>query len=188
MKIYVFIPLLLLAGCRPAIDMEDVENRAHGLSYIRGTRQLVNGKVIVKSAAGKIIEVHRFKNGQPIGNWYSYSDEDKILSQGFGADAKKYEPKMGGITLNHSFVSINQTGDFAYATCYVDNTAVFEQPRHLLRLSNEILKEYAKKYRLNRVFLYDDAHEYTVDASALLNNDYKIDTIKGRDKKTVFIQ
>jgi hypothetical protein len=188
MRLHIFILLFLFVSCKSSIDIDNIEQREHGLSYIKGTDKLVDGKVIRKLENGKTVELHNFKDGKPIGNWYAYDDNGKVLSHGFGVDAKKYEKKLNNIDLTNSFLSINQTGDFTYATFFLDNTKLFENPVLMVNLSKEIFNEYSVEYKFEKVFLYDKEHEYTISKSATINSSYNIDTVKGKDKKTIFIR
>ena len=148
----------------------------------------MEGEVFRKLENGKIGELHNFKNGKPIGNWYVYGDNGKVLSHGFGADAKKYEKKLGNIDLTNSFLSLNQTGDFTYLTFYLDNKELFENPNLMVRLSKEVFDDYSLQYKFDDVFLYDKEHEYTISKSATSSDSYKIDTVIGKNKKTIFIK
>ena len=188
MRLHIFILSFLLVGCKSSIDIDNIEQREHGLSYIKGTDKLVNGQVVRKLENGKTSELHNFKDGKPIGNWYAYGDNGKVLSHGFGVDAKKYENKLDSIDLTNSFLSINQTGDFTYATFYLDNSKLFENQNLMVNLSKEIFTEYSVEYKFEEVFFYDKEHEYTISKSATTNSSYNIDTVKGKDKKTIFIR
>jgi hypothetical protein len=185
---FIYISLLFLTACKSQISIDNIEQREHGLSYIKGTNQLVEGEVVRKLENGKTGELHNFKNGKPIGNWYAYGDNGKVLSHGFGVDAKKYEKKLGDIDLTNSFFSINQTGDFTYLTFYSDNKQLFESPNLMIRLSKQVFDEYSSQYKFEEVFLYDNEHEYTISKSATLSGNYNIDTVTGKDKKTIFIK
>lgn len=177
-----------MTACKSQIDFDNIEQREHNLSYIKGTNQLVDGEVVRKLDNGKIGELHNFKQGKPIGNWWSYGDNGKVLSHGFGAEVKKYEKALDNTDLTNSFLSLNQTGDFTYVTLYLDNKELFENPNLMVRLSKEIFDEYSLKYKFEVVFLYDKDHEYTISKSATLSNNFKIDTVTGKDKKTIFIK
>lgn len=185
---FIYISLLLLTACKSQIDIENIEQREHGLSYIKGTNQLVEGEVVRKLENGNIAELHNFKSGKPIGNWYAYGNNKKVLSHGFGIDAKKFEKKLGNIDLTNSFLSLNQTGDFTYVTFYLDNKELFENPNLMVQLSKEVFDEYSVEFKFDNVFLYDKEHEYTISKSATLSYIYKIDTIIGKDKKIIFIK
>jgi len=188
MRLHIIILLFLFVGCKSSININNIEQRDHGLTYIKGTDKLVDGKVVLKLENGKTAELHNFKDGKPIGKWYAYGDNGKVLSHGFGVDAKKYEKKLGDINLTNSFLSINQTGDFTYATFYLDNNKLFDNPNIMVNLSKEIFEEYSVQYKFEDLFLYDKEHEYTISKTAINNNSYKIDTINGKDKRTVFIR
>ena len=90
--------------------------------------------------------------------------------------------------MTNSFLSINQTGDFTHVTFYLDNGKVFENPNIMVKLTKEVFDEYSVWYKFEDVFLYDKEHEYTISKSATLSDIYKIDTVKGKDKKTIFIK
>jgi hypothetical protein len=188
MRHFIYIALLFLTACKPQIDIDNIEQRENGLSYIKGTNQLVDGEVVRKFENGKIGELHNFKNGKPIGNWYTYGDNGKILSHGFGVDARKYEKKLGNVDLANSFLSLNQTGDFTYLTFYLGNKELFENPNLMVSLSKEVFDEYSLQYKLEDIFLYDKEHEYTISKSATLSDRYKIDTVNRKDKKVIFIK
>jgi hypothetical protein len=90
--------------------------------------------------------------------------------------------------LTYSFLSINIEGSFAFATLYLDNQKYFDDPKILLKLSKEIFNDYSSKYNIEDLLIYDKQHEYTISKSATLSDNYKIDTVNGKDKKTIFIR
>lgn len=141
-----------MTACKSQIDIGKIEKREHGLSYIKGTNQLVDGEVVSKLGNGRVRELHNFRRGKPIGNWYSYGANGEVVSHGFGVDAKRYEKTIGGIDLTNSFFSLNQTGEFTYLTFYSDNKDLFENPNLMVKLSKEIFDEYSAKYKVEDVF------------------------------------
>lgn len=143
---------------------------------------------MIRKEKSRIVELHTYKNGKPIGNWYLYDETGDVVSHGFGVEGDKFKEGLVGIDMRNSFLSINQTGDFAYATFYLDNKKVFEDPTEIIAVSKSIFDKYAAKYKLENVFIYDRSHEYTIFTTAVTNDRYKIDTIKGREKLTVFIK
>lgn len=189
MRCQFFILVLTLSACKNRIDINSIERRTHGLSYIKGTNQLVTGEVVTKLADGKITNLQNYKNGQPIGNWYGYGPNGEIASHGFGVEATKYESKLKNVDLNHCCLSISViTDSFAYATLYIDNKQLFDQQKILVDLSRLIFNEYAGEYKLNDILVFDDEHEYTVSKTAIAHNNYAIDTVIGKQKKTIFIR
>lgn len=177
-----------MTACKPQIDIDTIEQREHGLSYIKGTNKLVDGEVIRKFDNGRIASRENYKKGKAIGDWYAYGFDGEIVNHGFGIDAKKYEKKLSNLDLTYSFLSINIEGSFAFATLYLDNQKYFDDPKILLRLSKEVFNDYSNKYKIDDLLIYDTHHEYTISKSAILRDQYKIDTVNGKDKKTVFIK
>lgn len=57
----------------------------------------------------------------------------------------------------------------------------------MVKLSKEVFDDYSE-YRFESIFLYDNNHEYTIYRSATSTDNYKIDTVDGKNKKTVFIK
>ena len=185
---FIYISLLLLTACKSQIDINTIEQREHGLSYIKGTNKLVDGEVIRKFDNGRIASRENYKNGKAIGDWYAYGFDGEIVNYGFGIDAKKYEKKLSNVDLTYSFLSINIEGSFAFATLYLDNQKYFDDPKILLRLSKEVIKDYSSKYKIDDLLIYDNQHEYTISKSATLSDNYKIDTVIGKYKKTISIK
>jgi antitoxin component YwqK of YwqJK toxin-antitoxin module len=177
-----------LTACKNQVDIENVEQREHGLSFVKGTNKLVDGQVTRKFDNGKIAELYNYKDGKAIGNWYAYGYKGETISHGFGVDAKKYEADFPNIDLTYSFLSINIESSFAFASLYLDNQNYFDDPKILLGLSKEIFHEYSSEYNFEDILIYDKEHEYTVSKSATASHTYKIDTVSGKDKKTVFIR
>ena len=88
MRPYIFILILLLTSCKNQTDVNSIELREHGLSYIKGTNTLVDGEV-VRKADGKIIELQNYKSGKMIGQFFQYGPAGQVLSHGFGTEIKK---------------------------------------------------------------------------------------------------
>lgn len=187
MRQLIYISLLLLTACKNQFDIDSIEQRAHGLTFIKGTNTLVDGQVTRKFDNGKIAELFNYKNGQPIGNWYLYGFKGETVSHGFGVDAKHYESKLSNIDLTYSFILINESS-FAYATLYLDNQKYFDDPTILIKLSKEVFNDYSDKYNIDDILIFDKHHKYTIAKSATLSNNYKIDTVKSKDIKTIFIK
>jgi hypothetical protein len=177
-----------LTACKSQIDIDTIEQREHGLSYIKGTNKLVDGEVIRKFDNGRIASRENYENGKAIGEWYAYGFDGETVNHGFGIDAKKYEKKLSNLDLTYSFLSINIEGSFAFATLYLDNQKYFDDPKILLGLSKEVFNDYSSKYKIDDLLIYDNQHEYTISKSATLTDNYKIDTVSGKDKKTIFIK
>lgn len=186
MRPLVYTLLLLLAACKTKINLDAIERREHELSYLKGTNNLVDGQVIRKFDNGKIAELHNYKDGKPIGDWFVYGFQGEIVSHGFGVDAKKYETRLPNNDFSYSHLSINIEGSFAYATMYLDNLAYFENPKILLGLSKEIYKDYYDKYKIEDIYIFNGQHEYTISKSATLSDSYKIDTLSGNGMKSHF--
>jgi hypothetical protein len=185
---FIYISFLLFTACKNQVDMDTIEQRAHGLVFIKGTNTLVDGQVTRKFDNGKIAELHNYKDGKAIGDWYAYGYKGETISHGFGVDAKKYETKISNIDLTYSFLSINIEGSFAFATLYLDNQKYFDDPKILLKLSKEVFNDYSGKYNIEDILIYDKQHEYTISKTATLSDNYKVDTVIGKDKKTLFIK
>ena len=187
MKLHIFILSFLFISCKSSIDIENIEQREHGLSYIKGTNKLVEGHVVRKFENGKTAELNTYKDGKPIGEWFAYGYNGEVVSHGFGIDAKKYENKITNSDLTNSFLSINIEGSFSFATFYVDNKAIFEKPKIMLDLSRQIFTDYSTQYKINDILFYDKEHEYSISKSAIINSSYKVDTVNSKDKKKIFI-
>lgn len=183
-----YIFLLLLTACKHQININDTEKREHGLTYIKGTNKLVNGEVVRKFDNGKVAELHNFRNGKAIGNWYSLGYQGEVISHGFGVEANKYEPLLPNIVLEYSLLSINTEGAYCFATLYLDNPQLFEDIHLLRRLSKEIFNDYFEKHKIEDILIYDNEHEYTISKNAAANESYKIDTISSSDKKKIIIR
>lgn len=185
---FIYISFLLLTACKNQVDIDNIEQREHGLSFIKGTNTLVDGQVIRKFNNGKIAELDTYKDGKAIGDWYAYGYKGETISHGFGVDAKQYETKIPNTDLTYSFLSINIEGSFAFATLYLDNQKYFDDPKILLKLSKEVFNDYSSKYNIEDLLVYDKQHEYTISKTATLSDNYKIDTVKHKNKKTIFIK
>lgn len=187
MKPLLYISFLLLTACKTQIDIDKIEQREHGLSYIKETNKLVDGEVIRRFDNGKIAERHNYEKGKAVGNWYAYGFDGETVSHGFGVDAKKYEVRLSNIDMTYSFLSINMEGSFAFGAFYIDDEKLFGEPQKLVSLSKEVFNDYSKKYGVNEILFFDNSHEYTVAKSATLNGTFKVDTVSRKEKKTVFI-
>jgi hypothetical protein len=177
-----------LTACKNQVDINTIEQREHGLSYIKGTNKLVDGEVIRKFDNGRIAELSNYKHGKAIGDWFAYGYQGETISHGFGVDAKKYETKLPNTDLTYSFLSINIEGSFAFATLYLDNQKYFDDLKILLGLSKEVFNDYSTKYNIEDLLIYDKQHEYTVSKSATLTDNYKIDSVHSKETKTIFIK
>ena len=119
------LALLTLTSCKDYIDINNIEERQHGLRYIKGTQTLVNGKVVRRTNDGKVIEQNSYKDGKMIGDWFQYDDKGQVMSHGFGTEIKNYEKSLN-IDLTYCILSIVQIkSDFGYATLYIDNKNLF---------------------------------------------------------------
>jgi hypothetical protein len=179
------LTLFFLTSCKNQIDVNSVELREHGLSYIKGTNTLVDGEV-VRKADGKIIERQNYKEGKMIGEFFQYGPQGQVLTHGFGTEIKKYEKSLNGFDLTNCVLSVVQVkNDFGYATLYMDNKSLFNDTQKLLQLSRDIFSDYADKYKIDGLLIFDNKHEYTISESATKNTNYTVDTIP--DIKTLKI-
>ena len=177
MRPLLFITLFFLIACKKQINVTSIELRDHGLSYIKGTKTLVDGEV-VRKADGKIVELQNYKDGKMIGHFFQYGPQGQVLSHGFGTEIKDYEKSLNGVDLTNCVLSIVQiTNDFGYATLYMDNKNLFNNKEKLLQLSKNIYTDYADKYKIGDLLIFDNKHEYTISKSATTNTDYTIATI-----------
>lgn len=69
------------------------------------------------------------------------------------------------------------------ATLYMDNEPLFNDQEKLLQLSKSIFEDYANKYKIDNLLIFDNRHEYTISRSAITKTDYIIDTIPGKKFK-----
>jgi hypothetical protein len=178
MRPYIFILILLLTSCKNQTDVNSIELREHGLSYIKGTNTLVDGEV-VRKADGKIVELQNYKRGKMIGQFFQYGPAGQVLSHGFGTEIKNYEKSLNDIDLTNCILSIVQIkNNFAYATLYMDNKELFNDKEKLLQLSKDILNDYSGKYKIDGLLIFDSKHEYSISKSATINPNCIIDTIQ----------
>jgi len=183
MKFLLLISLFTLTACKHRIDVNSIELREHGLSYLKGTNTLVDGKV-VRKADGRIIELHNYKGGKMLGDFFQYGPQGEVLSHGFGVEIKDYEKIVNGDNLTNCILSIVQIkDDFSYATLYMDNENIFAKNDKLIQLARSIFVDYSDKYKLEDLLIFDNKHEYSVSKSATSNLNYTIDTIP--DTKTI---
>jgi hypothetical protein len=172
------LTLLTLTSCNNYIDINNVIEGGHGLRYIKGTNTLVNGQVVRKTDDGKVIELHNYKDGKMTGEWFQYGDKGQVMSHGFGTEIKNYEKLLNGFDLTYSILSIVEIkNDFGYATLYMDNKSLFKDKEKLLQLSKDIFVDYAGKYKIDDLLIFDKEHEYSISKSATTNTNYIIDTI-----------
>lgn len=71
--------------------MKNIEEREHGLRFIKGTQKLVTGQVVERFPNGNIAAIHNFKDGKMIGDWAAYDQNGNVISNGFGVEIVKYE-------------------------------------------------------------------------------------------------
>jgi hypothetical protein len=187
MRLFISILLILFAGCKSRVDIDHVEQREHGLTYMKGTNKLVDGQVVRKFENGRTAEVSNYRNGKPIGNWYAYGYDGEVVSHGFGVDAEKYGRTLAIADMENAVLSINIEGSFSYATLYVDNNRIFEDVKIMMKLSREIFSDYSNQYKIGEIYFFDNEHRYTISKSAIDNSNYKIDTVMGKGKKIISI-
>ena len=139
---------------------------------------MVNGKVARKTDQGKILELHNYVGGKMIGDWFQYGDNGQVMSYGFGTEIKNYEKSLNGFDLTYCILSVVEiSGGFGYATLYMDNKNLFSDKEKLHQLSKEIFSDYADKYKIDGLLIFDSKHEYSISKSATKNTNYSIDTI-----------
>lgn len=188
MRPLIIILSFILFGCKAKTDIDNTEQREHGLSYIKGTNKLVEGEVIRKFENGNIAELQNFVKGKPIGDWFAYGYSGEVISYGFGVDAKKYQDKFKSTDLTNSVLSINIEGNYSTASLYLDNKEIFKDTKLLLDMVKEILGEYSDKYKINDIVVFDNEHEYNIAKSAIINSGYTLDTISNQNKMKVRIR
>jgi hypothetical protein len=172
------LTIFTLTSCKDDIDINNVFEGDHGLRYIKGTSTLVNGKVVRKTDDGKIVELHNYKDGKMIGDWFQYGGKGQVMSHGFGTEIKNYEKSLNGLDLTNCILSIVKIKtDFGYATLYMDNKSLFKDKDELLQLSKRIFTDYSDKYKIDDLLIFDNNHEFTISKSATKNSNYVIDTI-----------
>lgn len=172
---------LLFYSCNNQINVNNTEQREHGLWYIKETQKLVNGEVVRKSD-GRIIELQTYKDGKMIGPFFQYGPDGKVITKGIGIELKSYEQAIGGADLTNcilSLVEVNNT--FSYATVYMDNVRLFDEKEILLLLTRQIFSDYSAKYKIDGLFIFDKNHEYTVSKNAATMTEYTIDTVSKGD-------
>ena len=181
------VTLFFLTSCKNKIDVNSIERREHGLSYIKGTNTLVDGEV-VRKADGKNIELQNYKEGKMVGQFFQYGLQGQVLSHGFGTEIKNYEKSLNGFNLTNCVLSVVQVKkDFGYATLYMDNKNLFNDKQKLLQLSKFIFSDYADKYKIDGLLIFDNEHEYTISESATKNTNYTFDTIPETKPKKINI-
>ncbi len=178
-KRYTTIALLFftLASCNNFVDVSNITMGDHGLSYMKGTNTLVTGKVVRKIDNAKIVELHNCRNGEMIGDWFQYDDKGNVVSRGFGTEIKKYENSLNGTDLTYSILSIVRMNHLRYATLYMDNHKLFDEPEKLVQLSKDIFEDYADRYKIDDLLIFDNEHAYTVTKTATTSTNYIVDTI-----------
>ena len=177
-KIVLLLILLTFTSCGHYIDINNLEQRQHGLSYLKGTNTLANGEAVRKTSGGKIVELHTYKEGKMIGNWFQYGEKGQVTSHGFGTEINNYENIINGTDLAYCILSIVEIKeDFSYATLYMDNKNFFSDKEKILKLSKAIFSDYSDKYKISDLLIFDNAHEYSVSKTATINTYYTIDTI-----------
>lgn len=177
MRYFIIIILFILTGCKSDISIDNIEEREHGLSYIKGTNTLVDGRVVRKFDDGNTAEINHFKNGMPVGDWVAYGYQGEIISHGFGTEIKQYETGLKGTDLNYCVLSICMEGGYTYATLYMDNAMIFTDRDQLLDLSKLIFGDYSDKYKINDLLFFDKKHEYSISKKVINNTNYIFDTI-----------
>jgi hypothetical protein len=181
------LTLLTLTSCKEYVDVNNIEERQHGLRYIKGSQNLVNGKVVRRTNDGKIVELNTYKDGKMIGDWFQYGDKGQVMSHGFGIEIKNYEKSLN-TDLTYCILSITQIkNDFSYATLYMDNEILFNDQEKLLQLSKVIFADYANKYKIDNLLIFDSRHEYTISSSVITKTDYIIDTIPNEKNQKISI-
>jgi len=59
----------------------------------------------------------------------------------------------------------------------LDNANLFNDQEKLLQLSKGIFADYANKYKIDNLLIFDNRHEYTISRSVISKIDYIIDSI-----------
>ncbi len=175
----IFLFLLCFIGCKSDIDINNIEMRDHGLSYIKRSNTLVDGRV-VRKADGRIVELTNFKEGKRIGDWFLYGDKGQVMSHGFGVEIKSYEKRLDGFDLTNCILSIVISGrnePFSYATLSMDNGHLFKDKEKLVTLANAIFLDYSDRYNINDLLIFDTKHEYSITKKAAIRNNAVFDTI-----------
>src|SRR3954470_15389845 len=89
MRFLTFISLLTIFSCSSSIDSDSIELRGDGLTYYKGTGNLVDGLVIRKFQDGHIAEKLTYKSGKQIGPWTTYDYQGDDFTHGYGFDLDK---------------------------------------------------------------------------------------------------
>lgn len=167
-----------MTSCKDYIGINNIIEGEHGLRYIKGTNTLVNGKVVRKTDDGKVIELYTYKDGKMIGDWFQYGDKGQVMSHGFGTEIRIYEKSLNNFDLTYCILSIVEIkNNFSYATLYMDNKSLFNDKEKLLQLSKDIFSDYADKYKIDALLIFDNKHEYTISKNATISKSYIIDTV-----------
>jgi hypothetical protein len=177
MRFLLIISFIFFIACKNQLDVNDIEQKAHGLNYLKGTDKLIDGEVVRKTD-GKITELQTYKDGKMIGPFYQYGPDGQVVTKGFGIELKSYEKTIGGTDLSYCILSIVQVNKtFNYATVYMDNDRLFDEKEKLLLLTKHILADYSGKYKIDGLLIFDKNHEYSISANAATNANYIIDTV-----------
>ena len=106
------------------------------------------------------------------------SDISDMHFDTIGTEIKNYEKTLNGFDLTYCILSIVEIkNDFGYATLYMDNKNLFTDKEKLIQLSKNIFTDYADKYKIDDLLIFDSKHEYTISRSATMKTDYITDTI-----------
>jgi hypothetical protein len=177
MRAFTIILLLIFVGCS-SIDIESVEQRTNGLTYYKGTNRLVDGTVIRRFENGVLAEKANYKSGKQIGDWFTYEQNGKVFTHGYGIDiAQKIINNNQNLNLSNANISINVEGNYQYASVALTENAPNVTVAQLLQLRNSIWHEYHADYRFKDVFILYGLNQYR-----FLKSDYSskvsLDTVK----------
>jgi antitoxin component YwqK of YwqJK toxin-antitoxin module len=131
-----------------------------GLSYIKGTGTLVDGKVVDKFEDGNIAFEASFQKGMPIGDWNSYTASGKRISYGYGV---KIDGKEFGITnyyFKNSTLSFNNVADINFLTLNLADSNTFKNNMFLLDVANGIFNSYKDDRKFSKLIIFDSSHEF----------------------------
>ena len=188
MRLLIFISLLILFGCSSSIDIDSVESRPDGLTYHKGTNDLVDGVVIRKFENGRVAEKLTYKLGKQIGKWSSYDYNGNDFTHGYGFDLEKQiiiDNKK--LNLTNVTVSINVEKNYRYASVSLPDTSSDIFISDFLNLRNSIYNRYSQKHDFNDVFINFKRNEYR-----FLNASYSanlfLDTVKSNEKIIVNVR
>lgn len=177
MRPLIILPLLLISSCSASIEADNIERREHGLFYIKGTNELVDG-TSTRKVNGKIVETQSYQKGKLVGPFFLYDFNGKVVSNGFGIEIKKYEKKIGDIDLSNCILSIVQVNKgINYATLYMDNVGLFNDTNKLVVLAKCIYNDYFGEYKIHELLIIDNNHEYSISEKALNNPNFIMDTV-----------